>query len=288
MYHEYTQDELRAYCRTCIETFEIWARRFIHEIMEEKYDSDYLYAKLPNGDFIISRTVRNQVERMMDKEPTRFHRKIDTLFVEHIVDILCTEKLYKELFCHALLKMYPQGKEAVRTYLSRVAVIRNYLSHANPISIRQAEQAICYSHDFIDGIKQYYKDRGGEQVWNIPRIVKIKDSMGNVFDNPKDTNVSSSIFEVNADFHCGDTYSVEIEIDSSFSKNDYEIIWKNCRGTRVVEYDNSERYTITFDENDIAHHNVISCYIVQKKNWHKYRHHDCEVSLLLTVLPPPN
>ena len=134
MYYEYTQEELRAYCRTCIETFEIWARRFIHETMSEKYGEDYLYAKLLNGDYIVGKSVRTQIERMIQKEQERFPRKIDTLFVENIIDILCNSKLYKDLFSSTILKNYPEGKEELRTFLNRIAVVRNYLSHANPIS----------------------------------------------------------------------------------------------------------------------------------------------------------
>jgi hypothetical protein len=72
LYYEYKQEELRAHCRTCIESFEIWARRFIHELMMEKYGEDYLYAKLPSGDYIVGKEVRKQVERMIQKEPARF------------------------------------------------------------------------------------------------------------------------------------------------------------------------------------------------------------------------
>ena len=44
MFHSVSQEELRAYCRNCIESFETWARRLIHERMVEKYGNNYVDA----------------------------------------------------------------------------------------------------------------------------------------------------------------------------------------------------------------------------------------------------
>lgn len=285
MYHEYTQEELRAYCRTCIETFEIWARRFIHEAMSEKYGNDYLYAQLPTGDYIVGKEVRKQVERMMQKEPDRFSRKIDTLFVENIADVLCNDKLYRELFGNVLLKKYPEGKEEVRTFLTRIAGIRNYLSHANPISVRQAEQAICYSHDFIDCIKEHYKAKGEEQVWNVPRIIKITDSFGNVFDNPQDRRYGGSNFFVSQPLNCGDTYSIEVEVDSSFSPSEYDLNWRiNHQHTK--NFDNQDKVSITLTEKDVNASFSVECMVISNKAWHKYGTHDGVINIVVQVFPP--
>ena len=285
MYYEYKQEELRAHCRTCIESFEIWARRFIHELMMEKYGEDYLYAKLPSGDYIVGKEVRKQVERMIQKEPARFPRKIDTLFVENIIDVLCNDKLYRELFGNTLLKKYPEGKEELRTFLTRIAEVRNYLSHANPISVRQAEQAICYSHDFIDCLKEYYKAKGEEQMWNVPQIIKATDSLGNVFDSIEETLAIGATLQVKQPLSCGDTYSIEIEVDSSFHKNDYDIYW-SLNGFRKDEFFNKSKFTVTFTPTDVGATRLIGCWIVSKKEWHKYSSHDSKIQLLFSVLPP--
>lgn len=285
MYYEYTQEELRAYCRTCIETFEIWARRFIHELMSEKYGEDYLYAQLPTGDYIVGKEVRKQVERMIQKEPARFPRKIDTLFVENIIDVLCNDKLYRELFGKILLKKYPEGKEELRTFLSRVAEIRNYLSHANPISVRQVEQAICYSHDFIDCMKEYYKAKEEEQMWNVPQIIKATDSLGNVFDTIEQKLAIGATLKINQPLSCGDTYSVEIEVDSSFDKRDYDIYWA-LNGFRKDEFINHTKFTVTFTSKEVGASRSIWCWVVSKKDWHKYGSLDSKIQLLFTVFPP--
>ena len=284
MYHEYTQEELRSYCRKSIETLEIWARNLIHEKMVAEYGADYIGLKTSNNEPLVKKEICNHIKSMIDKEPERFKRPVDTLFLDHIVYFLCNHKWYKKLFKDALDYIYPQGKDEAREFLNRLVPIRNPLSHSNPISIRQVEQAICYSHDFVEGLKKYYKDKGEEQVWNVPRIVKVKDSLGNVFDNPTD-GITGSIFVIKEPFYCGDKYSVEIEVDPSFSKDEYDIIWTNYSRNRQTAFKNSFKYDITFGAKDIAQLHIIEATIIQKKEWHKYTYHDCKICLHLTVLP---
>ena len=286
LYHEYTQEELRQFCRNNIESLEVWARRLIHEKMVGKYGVGYEGRQLADGNYLVKAEIRKHIQSMMTKEPTRFYRAVDTLFIDQIIYFLCHPVWYRDLFKPALDYIYPQGKDEAREYLSRLVPIRNPLSHSNPITIHDAERAICYSHDFIEGLKKYYKDRGEEQVWNVPRIIKIKDSLGNVFDNPTEKHGRCSIFKVRPELHCGDTYTVEIEVDPSFHKNEYEILWRDGRGFRAEQFDNSDKYTIKFQEKDVAQNHYITCKIIQKKYWHKYGYHDCEIQLCLSVLPP--
>lgn len=284
MYHEYTQEELRAYCKANIETLEIWARRLIHEQMVAEYGNNYVNKKI-NDEFIVKKDVRKHIESMLEKDPNRFKRPVDTLFIDQIIYFLCNPKWYHKLFKTALDYAYPQGRDEAREFLNRLVPIRNPLSHSNPISMHQVEQAICYSHDFIDGLKQYYKDRGEEQVWNVPRIVKIKDSFGNVFENPNDSHCLSSIFSLKNTICCGDTYTVEIEIDSSFKKDDYTIKWRfNTHNTS--EYDDKTKFVVRFSPADVEENTQISCTITSKKEWHKYRTYDNKVIVSFTVLPP--
>lgn len=285
MYHEYTQEELRAYCRSCIESVEIWARRLVHEKMVEKYGEKYLEETLPDGSYIVKKEIRDHISKMQTQNPGRFRRPVDTLFIDQIIYFLCKKEWYDSLFKETLDFAYPQGCDEAREFLSRLVSIRNPLSHSNPISIRQVEQAICYSHDFVDGLKKYYEKKGEDRVWNVPRIIKISDSLGNVFDNPSETHGQSSIFKIPTPLHCGDTYSVTIEVDPAFSPAEYDIIW----GDGVSEYKkyrNKTMYYVAFTEKEVAVLHMIECKIVSHKTWHKYTYHDCVISLQLTVLPP--
>lgn len=285
MYYDYTQEELRAYSKSCIESLEIWARHLIHQKMVEEYGSDYVNCKDDNGVFIVNKEIREHIEFIMSKEPERVKKPVDALYVDHIIYFLCHPKLYGKLFKEALDYIYPQGKEEAREFLKRLIPIRNPLSHSNAISIRQVEQAICYSHDFVDGLKEYYKDKGEEKMWNVPRVIKITDSCGNVFDNPEDDRYGGSNFFIKQLFRPGDNYSVQVVIDPAFETSGYTIEW-SVLGKNDVMLENGSKFSIKFSEEDISAMFIINCRIVSKKIWHKYKTHDGEVSILLTILPP--
>ncbi len=285
MYHVFTEEELRSYCRRSIESLEMWARRLIHEKLTEKYGVEYVNHKLSEDNFLIKSEVRDHINWMLSSESNRFHRAVDTLFFEHIIYFLCNPQFYRDMFGEALKYAYPNGYNETRFFLNRITPIRNALSHSNPISIRQAEQAICYSNDFIDGLKSYYKEKGAEQMWNVPRIIRVSDSLGNVYDNPTDSHFGESIFQPLQTIHYGDTYSVNIDIDSSFQESEYDIIWQN-QHHEIIEFKNNKHFVITFSEADISQSHMITCIIKSHKPWHKYQHYDNKISLMFPVYPP--
>ena len=287
LYHEYTQEQLRAYSRTYIETLETWARQLIHEKMTEKYGDNYIFQQLSDGNFLVNKDVRTHVSRMLSSEPDRFKRPIDTLFFEHIIYFLSNEQWYKELFREPLSYAYPQGSKEVREFLGRLTPIRNPLSHSTSITMHDVERAICYSHDFIDGLKKYYATKGKEKVYNVPKIIKVSDSLGNVFDNIVEKDRLGMHITVPQTFNCGDKYSVELEIDSSFSPDEYTIKWNMARHT-AIELGNSPKLTLCFEPKDVSETAYISCTIEQNKEWHKYGDHDSKVTLSVKILPPIN
>ena len=189
------------------------------------------------------------------------------------------------MFGEALKYAYPNGNSEVRVFLNRITPIRNALSHSNPISIRQAEQAICYSHDFVEGLKQYYKEKGEEEMWNVPRIIRVADSFGNVYDNPTDSHGQQSIFLPSQEFRHGDTYSITVDVDSSFHETEYDIIWQN-QNHEVAEFKNNNHFVITFGDTDVSENHTINCIIKSHKPWHKHQHHDCRITLMFPVYPP--
>ena len=220
---------------------------------------------------------------MLAKEPSRYKRSVDTLFVDHIVYFLCHDKLYPKLFKEVLDEIYPDGREEARTMLSRLIPIRNPLSHSNPISIHQVERAICYTHDFIEGVKNYYKIKGEDKMWNVPTIIKIKDSLGNVFDKFDDN--STCVVHIPQSMCVGDSYSIEIEVDPTFNKDEYNILWE-YKHKEYTELNNKTKFNITFTNADVSKNNYILCTIVQNKDWHKYNSWDFNVLISFSVLPP--
>lgn len=285
MYHEYTQEQLRAYSRTYIETLETWARQLIHEKMKEEYGDNYIFIQLNDGNYLVKKEIREHVSRMLSSEPDRFNRPIDTLFFEHIIYFLSNEQWYNNLFREPLSYAYPQGAKEVRVFLERLTPIRNPLSHSTSITMHDVERAICYSHDFIEGLKKYYTEKGKEQVYNVPRIIKVSDSLGNVFDNIIEKDRLGLPIAVPQAFNCGDKYSVEVEIDSSFRPDEYTIKWSMARHT-AVELGNSNKVTICFAPQDVSEQAYLSCTIIQNKDWHKFGDHDSKITLGFKILPP--
>ena len=80
LFENLTQEELRSASRQSIESFEIWARRIIHEKLNEEYGENYFDYKFDNGEFLVKNDIREKAKYMQQKEPFRFSRDIDTLF----------------------------------------------------------------------------------------------------------------------------------------------------------------------------------------------------------------
>ncbi len=103
--------------------------------------------------------------------------------------------------------------------------IRNKLYHGNPISYRDAEKAICYSHDFIDCYQKYYIKTGRERDYNVPVFIKVEDSFGRCGyrDEAKREKLSLSFEDIR--LRPGDEYKVWVEVDANFPEDFYEIAW---------------------------------------------------------------
>lgn len=284
MFYQFSQEELRALCRTHIETLEMWARRFIHETLVQNYGKNYFDYKNSNGDPLINKEIRNNVLKLGEKHPQIKQRPVDGMYFEDLIKILCNPKLYKH-FKSALDYMYPQGNGEVRCFLSRLIPTRNALSHANPISIRQAEQVVCYTNDFIDGLKSYYKDVGMDKVWNVPKIIRAIDSLGNEFTFLSEDNSSGNIRYIAQPLYCGDKYSVQVEVDPTFDANTYEICWK-AGHTEYNNFKNKSFFEIELHNQDVAKGYLVSCTIISNKEWHKFHFFDSKLNLILEVRPP--
>lgn len=283
-YHEYTDEELRNHGRRCIEAFEIWARRLIDQRLTLTYGANYFDAKNSNGDNIIKKSIREHAHKMMAKNPGRFNKPIDTLFIDDIISIICNINL-RDSLREPLEFIYPWlGYEHLKEMLNRLIKIRNALSHSNPVSIRQIEQAVCYSNDFVEGLKEYYKSKGEEQMWNVPKILRIKDSLGNVFEKTDMSDQWQYQFKTNKTFNVGDSYSVDLELDPSFSSDKYDIVWK-LNTKNLDQFKNQAHCEMKFDICDIGQQNFLHISIISHEQWHRYHGYDCKAVLLLCVLP---
>ena len=286
-----TDSEIRSVCKEKIETLEHWLRRLIDDLLIPAYGDYFQYVDSTNNR-LIRKSLSEQVAGRQLREPSRYPRKIDAVLLEDAVDIICKPELYKAHFRGPLKDAFPDGLDEARTFLIRLLPARNHLAHANAISVRQAEQVVCYSNDIIDSLKSYYRSMGMQQSYNVPLILKITDSFGNVFTRSQlgpchDGGIMISFLDTDDMFlRPGDTLILEIEVDPSFATDEYKILW-----TSTKPWDKSpltdKRVVIPITNRQVAQQFDVQCRITTNKDWHRmHMGADDFLMLYYKVLPP--
>lgn len=292
--HRVDSESLRADCRRTIENLERWLRRLIDQMLNP-VQADYLRMQI-NGSFVFSKSIRENVCKKAEADRNRYPRPIDAATFEETIEIVTNAQLYMTHFSKALRAAYPEGREVCRTHLDRLVEPRNRLSHANEISVRDAERIVCYSNDLISSIKDYYGKQGMEQDFNVPTIVSYRDSTGRSFSgadlkrsNNGELMLWRSTVPVGIDSHppflvlrCGEVVSFEVDVDPSFDGSTYRIEWNVdgdvwARGKQMVR---------VLDERDVRQHLVVLCRVISDKSWHRLGGSDDVLYVHLTVLPP--
>lgn len=285
MLYKFNEVDLRSICRRNIENFERWARRLIDEQYTKHYGTNWIDYKLENNEFLIKNKLRNTVSYLKNQDNERFNRTVDALFLEDIIYLLCTDKFYKLMFKDILIYSYPQGNNEVREFLERLIPIRNKLSHSNPISIREAEKAICYTNDFIDGVKEYYKKEGKEKMYNVPTIIRIIDSLGNEFNTNQISRNSTGRGHCDAsesyEIRSGDMLTIEASIDPAFDESTYSVSW-----LFKDNWHDGNKIVLELDDSCVRIDFTIYCKVISNvNNWHRCGDVDDSVGITYRVLP---
>lgn len=280
-----TEADLRDLCKRNVETLEFWLRRVIHEQLRRSFGDNYWEVSPP----IIKKDIRDRVSDRINKSPAgRFPRWIDATLIEHQIDLLCNERLYKENFKSFFVGLFPEnfscGREYLKFVLDKCAIVRNALYHSNPISIRQAEQLLCYVNDIIDSVKTYYSEKNMQTDFNAPSIISYSDSLGRKFYSDQMGNGSTKHLDFQSQkLFCDSRIKMSIEIDSSFKEDQYKIIWS--RGT-LNEIGVGSEIVIELDQSYVSEFTTIRVRVVSNKTWHRHGLHDDDLRIFLSVLPP--
>jgi len=292
LFSQLKEEEKRSICKKEIENLENWLRRLAHELLNKEYGNNYLEHKDENKNYLISRKIMQEVNNRIRKETERFPRSIDAFFLSDLIYIICRDDLYNKFFKDPLSKAFPDGNNEARTYLERLVDPRNALSHAHTISNRQAEQVICYCHDIIDSIKEYYFKMGKECEYNVPRIIKVTDSFGNTNHLNELEKLTQNGWRLDNDcknyLQPGDTLGIEIEIDPTFDTSSYSIEWDINSIFPAIEYKNKTKISIEIKEMNVGIIFRVRCKIISTKNWHKHVGYDDRIQISYKVLPPLN
>lgn len=286
IFNKYTEQEIRSFSRQALETLEYWLRQVVDEAMKNKFGDNYLDALDNGGSPILSvkRIVTIKERQSLEKE--RYVRIIDAALLDDIISIVCHPSLYNPVFKSYFMLNFPNGVNELRVILNRLIEPRNKLSHANPISHRQAQQIICYSNDIIDSIKFFYSQNNMHAEFNVPRFTKFKDSFGNEIHFDKNAPYAAANFINSKDsvLRPGDTLEIEIEIDSSFQDDEYTITWRAIK--KIPDFGNTKKISLLIEENHIGAEFNIQCVIKSNKTWHRRQEGDDDLLLVYyKVLP---
>lgn len=278
----FSETEIRNSAKETMESLEHWSRRIINDKLVERYGKEYFDYKFENGEGLIKNDILKTISDRMRDNPKRFPRKIDAILMEDIAYFLCKDTFYNELF-KGILENNFSGKEEVRNRIEVLKNIRNKLYHGNPISYREAEQAICYSHDFIDCYKAYYVRIGKEQEYNVPFFIKVEDSWGRCGYRDETKTEKLSLPYNNEKLRPGELYKVWVEVDANFPEDFYEITW--WMNDKLVATGKEYVFIPTVDM--VASLQFVYCSLKTKRAWHKYRTSDDGFSIFIgEVLPP--
>jgi hypothetical protein len=281
------EEERRILCKQTLETLEYWLRRLIDDVLSKQYGANYIEATDKNGNFIINTAIRKKIQDRMNLEPDRYPRLIDATLLEHQIDIICNPSLYNLHFAPALKTAFPEGRDEARTFLKRLEYPRNCLYHANALSVRQSEQVVCYSHDVIDSIKEHHIVTNQGTEFNVPKILKITDSFGNVhhFNDPSNNGVSFTE-KKECYLRPGDTLTIEAEVDPTFQESEYSILWRGGNTYERSVLQRGKKLLVVISELMVSARYPFRCDLTTNKTWHKHDTFDDQVSVAYKILPP--
>lgn len=285
-----SESDVRSFGKEYIESLEHWLRNIIDHELRTAYGNDYFHTKKNATDYVFRKEIRDEVDKRITAEPERYCRPIDACLLDTEITILTKPDLYKSFFEKYFINSFPLGRDLFLKTLEKLIYPRNCLYHANPISIRQLEQIICYTNDVITSIKEYYKLHNMNQDFNVPKIIRITDSFGNnLFResfNPNDRVVCSvsGVIEENY-LYVGDTLKIEIEVDSSFARNDYSIRWLITKTGCNLDIPNNNSIILPIENKHVGEELDIHCYIKSNEDWHRGNGHDDAIILKYKVLP---
>ncbi|MEI4770920.1 hypothetical protein WAX74_14955 [Psychrobacillus sp. FJAT-51614] len=293
MYYNLPFNTLRDMCRTTIESLEKWLRRLIDEELRNPLGDNYLWYQDKKNNFLFKKSIRENVKKRREDEPKRYPRDIDAVLLDDAVDIILHPIFYREYFREALTGAFPDGVEEARTFFSRIIEPRNYLSHANSISIRQVEQVICYSNDIIDSLKKYYEQKGMMQLYNVPTFIQLTDSKGNTFytsqiDNNRNGTGGAglNLQKRGYELYPGETLQIEIEVDPSFKEEEYIINWIYT-SVNPAPTKSGKKFNLTLDNSHVREDFTVYCKITSiGRDWHRLGDCDDRLSITYRVLPP--
>ena len=139
-------------------------------------------------------------------------------------------------------------------------------------------------------MKKYYVSTNMQRQFNVPKIIHVIELLGHavsfsVTDRlPAGPGMLDYSRDDKAILYCGDTLSIEVEVDPTFDPSTYEIEWliANIGGPRIV----GPKFVLFLEERYVSIRFCVVCRIATTANWHKLGTHDDQIDIAYRVLPP--
>ncbi|MFT7481735.1 MAG: hypothetical protein ACI8WW_000665 [Oceanospirillaceae bacterium] len=279
---------IREKCRSRIEMTELWLRRIISEELTNNFGANFMNHKTSTDNYLIKKDIRENINNRYKASSEIFPRLIDAGYFENLIDIFCNPNLYNEFFKKYLSTMFPPTMPNSYVYLKfcldRLKGIRNNLSHANSIGIKDAEFVLSFTTELVESFKKFYSISGMQQEYIVPQIITITDSFGNVI-NRKNFEIHET-HDFSKNQNCflrpGDTLSLEVTVDPSYTDAKYQFRF----GGAGQDFSYSNKLVYVMQNNDVDPRKVIHCQVKSDKTWHKQYQLDDQIHLYYKVLPP--
>jgi hypothetical protein len=290
--HSIPETELRDYCKRAIEGLEVWLRRLIDDRFSAAFGDNYIDAKKSNGGNLIGGAISKQLRERQGKEPKRFTRLIDAAFLDDLIALICNPDHYRMYFKDALDGAFGGGGDHLREVLDRLVTPRNALYHANQISVHEAYRVLCYSMDVVQALKDYYAKLNMTQQYNVPTVIRLSDSLGHVVHlskgnrHPQGLAMVDYSNDTSAHLRCGDSISIEVDVDPTFDSSEYDIRWGIANLSGPAPQIVGRKFTLNLTEQFVSTRFCAVCWVTSKKSWHKLGSFDDQIDIAYRVLPP--
>lgn len=125
--------------------------------------------------------------------------------------------------------------------------------------------------------------------FNVPQIIRVSDSIGRSVSREDLCHASNGIIWIDPDYEYNfrpkDRYRVQIEIDPSFTEDEYIINW-NVNNEIMGDFNNKNFCEICLENRHVSQNLSIQCDIISKKDWHRFSYFDDSLSVMIPVFPP--
>jgi hypothetical protein len=164
MYSPLSENERRELARRYMDASEAWLRKIIDYQLSQNFGVGYFSHMVSATTPVIPKAIREDVTKRIAHEPGRFARPIDATTFGQAVTIILHPTLHEPFFKLTLAAAYPDGVGEARTFLGRIESLRNKLAHGATCSVRELEQAVCYSNDLVESLKEFFVSQNKQRL----------------------------------------------------------------------------------------------------------------------------